>query len=633
MSNERIVMDYAEYLNDSNELAQIRDYYCQQSAILKEDIFNHIVILLTMCVNRELQLLLEADDDISVEKYPERVMEIYKEISEVYTDKNKVVAYGENILNSDQDAFEDYLNHMVKCLLSGIKYIEKKDEKWSLCDAQNEWNTRYRREERIRDNMKCMISTDKTCAKFTIAHHIEIPYMYVLAWDLPNLFEYFERDKPKNSDDKSENSDEDSEEDSENSNDDSYFGNLRENTRIELGLISENLLEILLHGKQSDQDKYEDIGNTKGLIMIAKMVDYTNLLPSISIVDHVEYFNELSDPRADLMAMKKHIVPYMKKEVLKRRPLLPMETNKRIFMTTRSLEMMVNLLIEEKAERGDIYEFRDDVMKMCNKLLKWIFKGNKNILANGKDKNEAVTYLKNIIERINQAPKNRDGYIKNIVDAIAKEWDTASLRCERTIDKNSDSYIRYSYFSVLKLARNWNEHKLLKNISIHFCVFLYLISMRYMVDLNKLDIEAFTDYLHLEAKLFKLLGENKQVYDQIEASELEKEYLLLYKNVCNTAFDKKLDYEELPNWVRDFPRDAERKPHQVLNTAGYSKSNIKNTMSEYEIFLTFWLTIHMGENNTLKKIENSRDIDLLEILERTYEYQKKSSLLRVVEQS
>lgn len=630
MSNERIVMDYAEYLNDSNELAQIRDYYCQQSAILKEDIFNHIVILLTMCVNRELQLLLEADDDISVEKYPERVMEIYKEISEVYTDKNKVVAYGENILNSDQDAFEDYLNHMVKCLLSGIKYIEKKDEKWNLWDAENEWNTRYRREERIRDDMKCMVSTDKVYTKFTIAHHIEIPYMHVLAWDLPKLFEYFEKDESENSNDKTENSDK---------KDNSYFGNLRKNTSIGLSFISENLLDILLHGKQSDQDKYEDIGNTKGLIMVAKRVDYTNLLPTISIVDHVEYSNQLADPKSYVMAMKKHIVPYMKKEVLKRRPLLPMEANKRIFVPEKSLEMMVGLLTEEYKRKKylelDVVYLRDCIMNMSHKLMDLIFNSSTNILMNGKDKDEAAAYLSDVIERVNYDPKknNRRGYIKNVVDAIVKEWDTSSLKYERTIDENSDSYIRYAYFSVLKLARNWNEHKLLQNVSIQFCVFVYLISMRYMIDLNKLDIEAFTDYLHLEARLFKLLGENKQVYDQIEASELEKEYLLLYKNVCNTAFDRKLDCEELPNWVRDFPRDAERKPHQVLNAAGYSKSNIKKTMSEYEIFLTFWLTVHMGENNTPKKIEKSRDIDLEEILERTYEYQKKSSLLRVVEQS
>ncbi|MBU5482629.1 hypothetical protein [Blautia sp. MSJ-19] len=624
MSNARTVMNYAEYLVDCNEQIKIRDYYCQQSSILEEDVFNHIVILLTMCVNRELQMLLDVEDDnISAEKYPERVMEIHKEISKAYTGENKKVAYGENIPDADRDMFFKYLNHMVICLLSGIKYIEKKDTEWNPCDEENEWNTRFRREERIRDKMKCIISANipstETFTKFTMAHHIEIPYMYVLAWDLPKLFDRFNASKPDGPDDKS------------------YIGNLRKNTSIELGFIGENLLEILLHRCQTDQS---DVGDPNEVITISRRVDYINLLPTILLVDHVDYSNKFAaDSRARTMARKKHIVPYMKKEILKRRPLLPMEAERKMFGSEKSLEMMVAFLSEERKTKeyleSDIVYLRDCMMDMCHKLLDWIFKGNTNILTNGMERDAVGEYLVQIIGAVNNDPRkntveNRNTYIGNVVTTIVRNWDTTNLSRERTIDGNSDSYIRYAYFSVLKLARNWNGHNLLKNVSIHFCVFVYLVSIRYMIDLDKLDIESFTDYLHLEARLLKLLGENKQVYNQLSLEELDKEYRLLYERVCNTAFDKNLNCGEFPSWVKDFPRDIEeRKPHQILNVAGHSKSKIKDNMSENEIFLTFWLSAHMGANNTERKVDRTRDINIIEIFDRIYEYQKKSELLKI----
>ena len=74
MSNERLLLDYAEALNNFTAIDQIRDYYRQQAISVNDDVYNHIVILLTMCINKSLHILLnEPDDDISVEIYPQKL--------------------------------------------------------------------------------------------------------------------------------------------------------------------------------------------------------------------------------------------------------------------------------------------------------------------------------------------------------------------------------------------------------------------------------------------------------------------------------------------------------------------------------------------------------------------------------
>ena len=204
-------------------------------------------------------------------------------------------------------------------------------------------------------------------------------------------------------------------------------------------------------------------------------------------------------------------------------------------------------------------------------------------------------------------------------------------------DGNSETYIRYAYFSVLKLSRNWFAHGLIKKVSMPFTVFVFLISIRYLIDIDKLDVVRNREFMYMEVQLFKLLNKTSIKYnDSINLVELDEEYLKLQENVRSRAFK-----DGNCSWFTHFPpkrveNDSytciQRCPHQVLTAAGHSKSAIRDTMSEDEIFLTFWLTIHMGNNNTLKKIENVLDSDLLEILGRTYEYQKKSSLLKEIEE-
>lgn len=44
MSNERLLLDYAEALNNFTAIDQIRDYYRQQAISVNDDVYNHIVI-------------------------------------------------------------------------------------------------------------------------------------------------------------------------------------------------------------------------------------------------------------------------------------------------------------------------------------------------------------------------------------------------------------------------------------------------------------------------------------------------------------------------------------------------------------------------------------------------------------
>ena len=158
MSDKKLVMNLAEDINAMLEKKQVREYYVERAMTITEDVFNHIVILLTMCVNKELQLAFDDTDDVSVEQYPQRVKEIYDGILSLYQKKNSDIINKIHIPENETIFFLKYLNKMVRCLLSGIRYIFKKEgEKWDLVDARNEQNSRYRREERIRDEMKSLI--------------------------------------------------------------------------------------------------------------------------------------------------------------------------------------------------------------------------------------------------------------------------------------------------------------------------------------------------------------------------------------------------------------------------------------------------------------------------------------------
>ena len=593
-----------------------------QASSLEEDVYNLTVTILGMCVNKELSITLSDTENVSVEEFPDKLKEIYSAVFNKYTGYNETVTANLDLkVKEAGPEFLEYLNQMVKILLSGVKYIEKKkDEPWHLEDEVNEWNSRYRREERIRDYMKSLVSVEQKYTVFTIKHKIELPYLYTLAWDLPNLLKYYEKLKRSN--------------DTENKEDKSYIGNLRENTKIALKHVSENMLDILLNGIQYDCDKFEDAAPNAAL-RFYKKVSYKDLLPTIRITEKVDYSDDLQSIGARAKARRDHILPYIKKEILQKKPLIPMELSDNKYDAEKLIKMMVDVLKEENKTKdylsSDIVDLKTVITKICEMILEWIWSDEGSFQI---DPAEAEAYLLSIAKAVSNMPrentkKNREDHLEKITTVIAKKWDSVQLK-EKSLDEGDpETYIRYAYFSVLKLARNWNEHNLIKEPSITFVVFLFLIAVRYTVDIDQLDMEHHREYLFEESKLFKYFKKGKIEYSKINVEDIvEKEYLNAYQAVKKNAIPE----GEGGRWANRFPKNQTVKdPHQVLNTAGYTRSLIKDKMSEYEIYLTFWLSLHFADNKGFRRVAESKDLNFMELVERTFNYQKESFLLAITQ--
>lgn len=614
MNDSRIVMNFAEDLNELNDALEISEYYRSQSYIIKQDIYNKIVILLTMCINKELKIILDKDNETSVEEYPYKINKIISGIIKKYKTINLEIVSNLNISENQQKDFLKYLDHMVGCLLSGVKYIEKKEgTPWNISDEQNEWNTRFRREERIRDRMKQLISEGSRFTKFTIKNRIEIPYMYVLAWDLPKLVRDFHKNYDSNSIDNM-----------------SYIANLRKNTSIELNFISDNLLYILLHDIQVDNEKFE-LSNSH--IKIYKHVSYKDLLPTIAVVEKVDYNHDLNETGDRLKAQTNHVLPPIKKEVLRKIPLLPMEIEKSNYTAIQTIDMMVALMQEENKTKeylkSDILYLKDCIIKICQMALDWIW--DKNIDCMRLEESKVEDYLVKIINGAKNLPRtnsndDRDDHIEKICRILAAPWDT--IPCIDVKDEISETYIEYAYFSVLKFSRNWISHELIKKPSISFVVFLFIISLRFIFDLKKIDIELQRKYMAEEIKLFKFFEDERIEYKEFKIEEIDSEYMLLYHNVKDKAFS---------NNVKSVTKilkcaDKDKDPHHLLKLAGGKNSLIKNQISENEIFLSFWLSLHFGKSeNKTQKLDYIDDPNLILLLERTFICQQRSFLLNGVD--
>lgn len=588
MSNERLLLDYAEALNNFTAIDQIRDYYRQQAISANDDVYNHIVILLTMCINKSLHILLnEPDDDISVEMYPQKLNTLCNTLFSAYTAENGVIIKRRVFIDGEE--FLSYLNQMVKALLSGVEYIEKTWKEWCPGDAGNVQNTSKFRVLRIYQNMRLMISENSPFAEFSLSHDIEIPYMYVLAHDLGELYRTIKA--PDES-------------------------NIR-NTYIELKHIGKNLMDILFDGELIDRNEW-----TSSLISVPKSVDYTSLLPKIPIVPpHSK--SECCKPVKFFDGDRTHQMPCIKKEVLKQIPFLPIKISSGLFRDpNKPLRLMIRLLEEESKTqdyvKSDIVYFKSHITDMCENILHLLhltWGSNTDFTRIGKE--NAESYLTSIIHAVNADPRKTDAdqrnvYIGEVTHKLAQLWEKNNLQPIKIESNNQDTYIEYAYFSVLKLTRNWSQHPskhpLLEKPSMHFCVFLFLIAMRYTVNLTLLDIEASTKYYAAEAQLLRVLGKEKVPYNDITSEELSKEYLQMYKNVD-------------PKLIKNSD------PHSILTAAGHENSPINSKMGENEIFLTFWLCIHMGQTNIVKRLQISPDGNLFEILGRTFGYQKESNLL------
>lgn len=135
------LLNIADDLNQMQNIEEVSQYYVRVSSMFEQEQHNLIVLLLGMCINRELTIRISGTQYVSVEEFPKKQMEIYHDLMTKYKQKNPLII---GCLSEDEDQgfFLTYLDHITECLLSGIEYKEKKaDMFWQDCDQWNEWNT------------------------------------------------------------------------------------------------------------------------------------------------------------------------------------------------------------------------------------------------------------------------------------------------------------------------------------------------------------------------------------------------------------------------------------------------------------------------------------------------------------
>lgn len=612
-NNNRFVIEVAQELNEYVKQEDIRKFYFYFAQIINENIFDNITILLTMCINRELSIELNNDENLSSLDFLTKIDELCTNISEHYNKVNLSLLKKLYLNESEQNEFSSYLNYLVNAILSGVKYIRKKEDDDLSSWKRNEWNTQFRREERIRDSMKYLISRESKYFSFTIKNKIQIPYMYVLAWDLPELFRTFDEDNSNSPEELS------------------YLKYLRSNARIALSKVNDNLIDILIKGAQMDKDKTE--GN--GIVQRVKKVSYTDLLPTFFPCEEVDYYHDLIQPiEYYVESCGKMEVPLIKKSVLKTIPLLPMKFNMKHFNLISSIKSLIFLLKKEQEEldikKSDVMVVGKLINEMCIFISEFLAFNETNFSFTHIETMKALDYLDEIIKNTRYleikdlSDESKEVYVSNISNAIIHDW-TKNLKKEEIDPNNISTFLYKSYFSVLKLTRNWVQHLSIRSKDINFLVFVFLISMRYIIDFTKVEENApawIREYMLKEYKLIEFLGEDRNLKYENCVDEIVNEYECLYKNVSLDSYCKSQLRE---NQIVG--------PHEILTIAGHEDSGIREKMTKHEIYLSFWLTIHLykniDDNSIIKKnVCEAMDKNLLQILERTFQYQKESKLLK-----
>lgn len=630
MKNKDFILDSAYDLNGVDQVDNISKYYIQKASVQTQDICNRVVILLAMCINKELNLTLK-NVSLCDEQYPDFLKAIYERIFSKYIKLNIEVVKKLNLLTEAKKEFYDYLEYVLKSLLSGVKYIEKRKEvEWTEADNHNEWNTRYRREERVRDYMKVLISSGGKYTNFTIKNNIEIPYMYVLAWDLSNLYKSScKAVEPTARDDKS------------------YNFLLRRNTSVALTHISETLLKVLLREKLYDKHHLVE----DSCIKICGIGCFDELLPTISVVeDRVDYNHDLLYENSFIKAQKTHELPIIKKEILQMVPLIPMQIEKSVFEPQKALIVMTDLLKEEFKTKeyltSDILYLKKHIVNMCRLLKDWI----------GDEIDENINYIRiQDAEKVNNAlnsvesmagamlrecdSRSNEIYIEKLFKAIAERCDDKFLNEPPKVTDTSESYMEYACFSVLKLSRNWMAHNILERVSMDFVVFVFVVFLRYLINVNRLPMGIKEQYLYEETKIFDFFKQNqkkntfeikKEYLSKYQKKNIQEEYEKAYRYVLNNAVQKGREPNNMKFLIENL-KTKPRNPHNILTLAGHSNSLIKTQMTEKEIFLAFCLGLHMGNDNQIRNLTNIVDDHILKLLNIIYDYQSTSFLLRAGE--
>ena len=621
-NNRSIILHFAEEINAINDLAGIERSYLKNSKNLDKDICNMQVTLLTMCVNREIRICMDGNKNIK---------KFCLDIKYKYNEFNRNIV--KNIKSSELSKkekfiFERYLNKIVGCLLSGIMHEELKS---------------YEREERVRDNMKGLITHNVADVECTTKHGIEIPYMYILAWDLPNLYidmgkKHFDYSKLKFL----------SKEKVEELNNASYIRKLHSNIIDYYSHISDNMIDILLHNELDADDekkKFENMidklpnceqyaadeeswekkvnwNKSKNIqikpFVFMKKILFEGLLPTIKFVDE-------NDGKEQINYKDNNENFDSKRETLDRIPLLPKYINKNDFEVDKAMDMMVRLVrkeneIKEYDLSQEITNLSDRIIAVCRYIIDYIRhdKDNKLLVM---DKDLVVNYLEIIQVKANCLPRDdnedkRQNYINVLVDSICNFWTYETFGKynleKNVIDKNKNiiDYERYACFSALKNARNWIAHpQNNQNFDINFLVFIFAVSVRFLLK-QRLVEDFYFGYGEKMSKLFEIVPTDVKEYEELDEKTIIAAYKKLYMAVKMNCFEHDKNYFDTQlskGGYKDFSFDY-IKPHDLFAYLGNNKSKYAGKLSQGDVGASFWLALHMRSCSEAEKkvFDNSK---------------------------
>lgn len=626
----QFLYDVANALNVLHKIKEVRNFYSNVVERISSDIHNNVVLLLTMCVNCELHISLN-DRTIEDDDLPKYINELCANIISHYEIINKRLVPKLKI--TDPEEFLKYLARYVRCLLVGVDYVnESRKYRTKHEQLENGENGKYRREERVRDSMKIIIMHDNELGKYTINHRIQVPYMYVLAWDLIPTFRNYDY-KPKY---EQENT--------------SYIVNVKHNCRIMVSYLNQDLLNILINPyvikdneNELDFDKksYEK-SECKCVVGRPKGTDFTYLLPSISCFESEKKITEF--------------------DLLRKIPLLPYEEKEMKTLIKQAMKITIKSLqaeneVEQFVLDAQIEELSNKLNTICHFLLD-LLKGRDDYddilnlkMLGGKEKKDVVEYLEHVKSEVNDLPRNNDtqfnkNYIQRVAERVIEFWVDAFNNYhiqefkKTASDKDVELYLDWAYSSVLRLSRNWKSHLLINGYDITFLVFIFLISLRRLVKFPKSDLEPrktkkyrelSREYATYEMKLISMLADKEVPYEDVNEEILKANYVKLHNNVLKKSIGTSVIYSKsFPDWCRYFPRENEKVcGYQVISAAGNKDSQTNKKVTFAEIYLVFWLTAHFGEGKAYCDLsKETMDENLIAILEMIYQYQDSSMFLQ-----
>ena len=560
-NNRSIILHFAEEINAINDLAGIERSYLKNSKNLDKDICNMQVTLLTMCVNREIRISLDKNED--VKKFCSDIKHKYNKVNRNIV---KVIKSSE-LSKKEKYIFERYLNKIVGCLLSGIKHEELNS---------------YEREERVRDNMKGLITHNVADIKCTIEQGIEIPYMYILAWDLPNLYidmgkKHFDYSKLKFL----------SKEKVEELNNASYIRKLHSNIIDYYSHISDNMIDILLHNELDADDEKKKFEN-----MIDKLPNCEQYA-----ADEESWEKKVNWNKSKNIQIKPFV--FMKKISFEGLlPTIKYEDEK----DGKAMNMMVELVrkeneIKEYDLSQEIKELSDCIINVCRFLLDTIRhnKYNKPLIFN---ENVIINYLEDIQKKANCLPRDdseekKQNYINGLIDCISKLWISDNVTEERLkeIQYDDNGNIKYEHIActyALKNCRNWIAHfKITQKYDIKFVVFLFAISVKVLFEDNIVG-KTYSTYESNMWSLFEIFPINMNKYE-----EISKETIInAYKKLCITAKNNGYKNKDSSN--------AYIEPQKLFVYLGGEKS--KYILTQGDVAASFWLSLHMRSCTEAEKI-------------------------------